>query len=297
MAERAFQLLVEVIACNKGSLHKPIELWRDPQGQSWLIDGRARWRALETLGVDPESAAERYLSWLTFDDDAALRAYCYQRHRTSWEPNKSQLSMVAADHLKLLESKKNNHPTPLRSTFKGALHDELLRSLASPDKQRIDGRVAKFFDVNRTYLAAARRIRNNGLPILSSWILNGLLNIRDADHIARLPISEQNDLVEQGLDVCRDVGRRLRQGGTYHPPNAPLIPIPKVEPEAVVLQLDSPKHEQWRQLCQRITRASGRPDDEEARLEDVLGALMSELDNSSELFSNIIKRLDDPNDD
>jgi len=168
----------------------------------------------------------------------------------------------------------------LRSTFVSRLHETLQEELRAPSRQRIDGRVAKFFGVNRTYLAAARRIRNSGLPTLSRWILNGLLNIRDADHIARLPIAEQNELVEQGLDICRDVGRHLRKGGTYRPPNVPKLPVP--EPEALVLQLDSPKHQRWQALCQRITQASGRPEDESARIEDVLTALMSELDNSSE---------------
>jgi len=58
------------------------------------------------------ASADRDVTWVTVEDHA-MEADVWQQLRVPWEHNKSQRSMVAADHLKRIEAlKSDDNPHP-----------------------------------------------------------------------------------------------------------------------------------------------------------------------------------------
>jgi hypothetical protein len=182
-----FDSLVDDIRTN--GLNEPVIMHKGR-----ILDGRNRYRACQSAGVDP-----RFREFEGTDPVAfVVSANVHRRHL-----NESQRSMIAAELTRLGEENEArgepaNLPVPLNSPP--------LARLTQP-------RAAKLMNISERSVRTASKVCSDGIPTLVEKVKQGEIAVSAAARVARLPSDEQQKIIANGKRAITAAPRQDRKRG------------------------------------------------------------------------------------
>lgn len=184
LAETELSALAQDIATN--GLREPIWLYDDR-----IIDGRNRYRACLSAGVDPV-----FRPWL--GDEAELVPFVVSLNLHRRHLNESQRAMVAAKIANLAEGRP-------RDKSDAPLLGETAQICAVSQEAAAD-----LLNVSRRSVQAARAVKSEGAPELVEAVEQGRVSVSAAADVARIPQAEQVEIVAKGEREILEAAKRIR---------------------------------------------------------------------------------------
>jgi len=149
-----------------------------------IIDGRNRWRAAQSAGV--ECPSREYAG-----DPANLVQFVVSLNLHRRHLNESQRAMVAAKIANLDVGKPN----------RANLHDNVTKAEA-----------AEMLSVSERSVASARKVRDSGSPELTAAVERGEVSVSAASDVATLPRDQQAEIVARGEKEILAAAKEIRAG-------------------------------------------------------------------------------------
>lgn len=180
MSAEEFDALKADIAAN--GLREPIWLH---DGQ--IIDGRNRYQACKTVGVEPD-----FREWNRQGDlvSFVVSLNLHRRHLSE-----SQRAMVAA---KLANMRRED--TLIQN-----------RSANLPNEEMSQQEAADLLNVSTRSVTAAAKVKDEGAPELVQAVESGQASVSAAAEVATLPIEEQKEIVAKGEAEILKVAKEIKQ--------------------------------------------------------------------------------------
>lgn len=199
MGEEEYEAFKEDIRIN--GLMEPIWTY-----QGTILDGRNRYRACLELGIEP-----RFREWEGKSDPVAFVATLnlHRRHLDA-----SQRAMVAARLIELFEDgAKKRKLASLRQGDEIPVSPNL--EIEETEKGKSSGKAAAIMNVSRGSTESARKVLNDGVPVLATLVDRGNMAVSAAEIVAKLPRDDQLIVIDSVSNApeqvtAKEVNKKVR---------------------------------------------------------------------------------------